>query len=257
MLAQESHVEAGSGHRAPTVQAHTNGVAALPAPRGLDRVPLGVRLDGAAKRGLDIAVSLVALVILAPLILFVALLVRIDSYGPSFFAAPRVGHGGRELLMLKFRKMHHRAHGIPLTVDDDSRFTRIGAVLARFKLDELPQFWHVLRGEMSLVGPRPETVDFVAHHREAYHEILGVRPGVFGFSQIAFVAEGQILDDEDPMSHYIADILPQKVKLDIMYARQRTLGLDVRIVFWSMVSVLLRRPVAVNRQTGRMNLRRR
>ena len=257
MLAKESRVEAGSARKAPTVQAQSNGVAALTAPRRLDRVPYGVRLDAAAKRGLDIIVSAVALLLLAPLILLVALLVRIDSHGPAFFAAPRVGHGGRQLLMLKFRKMHHRAHGIPLTVDDDSRFTRVGGVLARFKLDELPQFWHVLRGEMSLVGPRPETVDFVGHHREAYHEILGVRPGVFGFSQIAFVAEGQILDDEDPISHYITDILPQKVKLDLMYARDRTLSLDVRIVFWSLVSVLLRRPVAVNRQTGRMNLRRR
>jgi lipopolysaccharide/colanic/teichoic acid biosynthesis glycosyltransferase len=256
MLAKESRVEAGSAQSA-TVQAQSNGVAALTAPRGLDRVPLGARVDAAAKRGLDIFVSAAALVLLAPLILLVALLVRIDSHGPAFFAAPRVGHGGRELFMLKFRKMHHRAHGIPLTVDDDSRFTRVGAFLARFKLDELPQFWHVLRGEMSLVGPRPETVDFVAHHREAYHEILGVRPGVFGFSQIAFVAEGRILDEEDPMSHYITDILPQKVKLDLMYARRRTLSLDLRIVFWSLVSVLFRRQVAVNRQTGRMNLRRR
>jgi lipopolysaccharide/colanic/teichoic acid biosynthesis glycosyltransferase len=261
MLAKESRVEAGSASKAPSVQAQPNGVAALAAPalrrRGLDRTPLGVRADAVAKRGVDIIISVVALVVLAPLILLVALLVRLDSHGPAFFATPRVGHRGRDLLMLKFRKMHDRAHGIPLTVDDDSRFTRVGAILARFKLDELPQFWHVLRGEMSLVGPRPETVDFVGHHREAYHEILAVRPGVFGFSQIAFVAEGRILDDDDPMSHYIADILPQKVKLDLMYARDRTLTLDLRIVFWSLVAVLLRRQVAVNRQNGRMNLRRR
>jgi lipopolysaccharide/colanic/teichoic acid biosynthesis glycosyltransferase len=258
MLAKESRVEAGSASTAPTVDAQSNGVLALSALEGaLDRAPLAARLDAVAKRTLDVVVSLVALVALAPLILLVALLVRLDSHGPAFFAAPRVGHGGRELRMLKFRKMHHRARGIPLTVDDDDRFTRIGAILAKFKLDELPQFWHVLRGEMSLVGPRPETVDFVGHHREAYHEILAVRPGVFGFSQIAFVAEGRILDGDDPLSHYIADILPQKVKLDLMYARHRTLGLDLRIVFWSLVAVLLRRQVAVHRDSGRMNLRRR
>jgi lipopolysaccharide/colanic/teichoic acid biosynthesis glycosyltransferase len=260
MLAKESRFEAGSASPAPPVHAQSNGAAALTATgleRALDRAPFAVRVDGAAKRALDIIVSVFALVVLAPLILLVAMLVRLDSHGPAFFAAPRVGHGGRDLWMLKFRKMHHRARGIPLTVDDDVRFTRIGGILAKFKLDELPQFWHVLRGEMSLVGPRPETLDFVSHHRDAYHEILAVRPGVFGFSQIAFVAEGRILDGDDPLSHYIADILPQKVKLDLMYARHRTLGLDVRIVFWSLIALLLRRQVAVNRQTGRMNLRRR
>jgi len=257
MLAKESRVEAGSASTAPTVQAQSNGVAALAAPAGLVRNHWGVRFDAAAKRGLDVLVAVVALVLLAPAILLVALLVRLDSHGPAFFQAPRVGFGGRDLRMLKFRKMHHRAHGMPLTVDDDARFTRIGAILARFKLDELPQFWHVLRGEMSLVGPRPETVDFVSHHRGAYDEILGVRPGVFGFSQIAFVAEGRILDGDDPLSHYLSDILPQKVKLDLMYARRRTLALDLRIMCWSLVAVLLRRQVAVNRQTGRMSLRRR
>ena len=258
MLAKESRYEARSAPSAPTVQAQSNGTAALSAaPGGLARPHWGLRLDAAAKRGLDIIVAVVALALLAPLIMLVALLVRIDSHGPAFFQSPRVGFGGRDLRMLKFRKMHHRAHGLPLTVDDDARFTHIGAILARFKLDELPQFWHVLRGEMSLVGPRPETIDFVSHHREAYHEILGVRPGVFVFSQIAFVAEGQILDEEDPMRHYITDILPQKVKLDLMYARERTLALDLRIVFWSVVAVLMRRQVAVHRASGKMNLRRR
>jgi lipopolysaccharide/colanic/teichoic acid biosynthesis glycosyltransferase len=261
MLAKESRFEAGSAHSARSVHTQSHGAVALTAPgwrdRALYRTPVGVRVDATAKRALDILVAVVALALLAPVIMIVALLVRLDSHGPAFFQAPRVGFGGRDLRMLKFRKMHHRAHGMPLTLNGDNRFTRIGAILARFKLDELPQFWHVLRGDMSLVGPRPETVDFVRHHREAYHEILGVRPGVFGFSQIAFVAEGQILDEEDPMSHYIADILPQKVKLDLMYARHRTLAVDVRIMFWSLVAVLMRRQVAVNRQTGRMNLRRR
>jgi lipopolysaccharide/colanic/teichoic acid biosynthesis glycosyltransferase len=260
MLAKESRFEAGSASPAPPVHAQSNGAAALTATgleRALDRAPFAVRVDGAAKRALDIIVSVFALVVLAPLILLVAMLVRLDSHGPAFFAAPRVGHGGRDLWMLKFRKMHHWADGIPLTLSADDRLTRLGTWLARFKLDELPQLWHVLRGDMSLVGPRPETVEFVHHHREAYREILSVRPGVFGFSQLAFVAEGRILDEEDPMTHYVTDILPQKVKLDLMYTRERTVGLDVRILFWSAIAVLLRRQVAVNRKTGRMTLRRR
>ena len=109
-----------------------------------------------------------------------------------------MGHGSRELLMLKFRKMHADATGIALTTAGDARLTRIGAFLAKSKLDEIPQLWHVLRGEMSLVGPRPETHAFVERHRDEYEEILSVRPGLVGLSQIAFVAEGSILDAEDP-----------------------------------------------------------
>jgi len=231
-------------------------VRGLPLP-SLAGILTSERLDAGAKRVLDIVVSLVLLVVLAPMILVVAVLVRLDSRGPAFFQVPRVGHGSRELLMLKFRKMHADATGIALTTAGDARLTRLGAFLAKSKLDEIPQLWHVLRGDMSLVGPRPETHGFVARHRDEYEEILSVRPGLVGLSQIAFVAEGSILDAEDPLAHYVSTILPQKVTLDVMYARRRTLLLDLRILAWSLVAVLLRREVAVNRQTGRMNLRRR
>jgi len=215
------------------------------------------RFDAAAKRALDIVASALMLLALLPLILIVALLVRLDSPGPAFFMVDRIGRGGRHLRMLKFRKMHDDASGIALTVHEDDRLTRIGAFLARSKLDELPQLWHILRGDMSLVGPRPETSDFVAHHRHEYDEILRVRPGLVGFSQIAFLSEGRILNEEDPLTHYVSAILPQKVTLDLMYARERTILLDLKILVWSMVAVLARRQVAVNRQTGQMNLRRR
>jgi lipopolysaccharide/colanic/teichoic acid biosynthesis glycosyltransferase len=215
------------------------------------------RFDAAAKRTLDIVASVLMLLALLPLILLVALLVRIDSPGPAFFQVDRIGRRGRHLRMLKFRKMHDDASGIALTTHEDDRLTRIGAILAKSKLDELPQLWHVLRGDMSLVGPRPETADFVAHHQHEYDEILTVRPGLVGFSQIAFLMEGRILNEEDPLTHYVSAILPQKVTLDLMYARERTILLDLKILVWSVVAVILRRQVAVNRQTGRMNLRRR
>jgi lipopolysaccharide/colanic/teichoic acid biosynthesis glycosyltransferase len=215
------------------------------------------RFDAAAKRALDIVAASVMLLALLPLILLVALLVRLDSPGPAFFKVRRIGRNGRDLMMLKFRKMHDDAAGIALTMHGDDRLTRIGHFLARSKLDELPQLWHVLRGDMSLVGPRPETVDFVAHHQDEYDEILMVRPGLVGFSQIAFLMEGQILNGDDPLHHYVSAILPQKVTLDLMYARRRSVALDLRILGWSLIAVLLRRQVAVNRQTGRMNLRKR
>jgi lipopolysaccharide/colanic/teichoic acid biosynthesis glycosyltransferase len=215
------------------------------------------RFDAAAKRTFDIVASLVMLLALLPLLLLLGLLVRLDSPGPAFFKVRRIGRHGRDLMMLKFRKMHDDAKGIALTTHGDDRLTRIGAFLAKSKLDELPQLWHVLKGDMSLVGPRPETVDFVAHHRDEYDEILSVRPGLVGFSQIAFLSEGRILNAHDPLEHYVSAILPQKVTLDLMYARRRTVLLDLKILSWSLIAVLLRRQVAVNRQSGRMNLRKR
>jgi lipopolysaccharide/colanic/teichoic acid biosynthesis glycosyltransferase len=231
-------------------------VSDAPLPPIAEPLPVD-RFDAAAKRALDIAASLLMLIALVPLILIVALLVRLDSPGPAFFKVRRIGRHGRDLMMLKFRKMHDDATGIALTTHGDSRLTRIGSFLAKSKLDELPQLWHVLKGDMSLVGPRPETVDFVEHHRDEYNEILTVRPGLVGFSQIAFLTEGQILNAHDPLEHYVNAILPQKVTLDLMYARRRSVVLDLKILGWSLIAVLLRRQVAVNRQTGRMNLRKR
>ena len=187
-------------------------------------------LDAAAKRVLDVLVGALALLLLAPFLALLALLIRLDSPGPVFYRSPRVGHRGRDLRMLKFRKMHDGATGIALTLENDDRFTRIGRWLAGSKLDELPQLWHLVTGEMSLVGPRPETAGFVAHQRSGYEQILTVRPGILGWSQLAFAEEGRILDASDPLGHYLSEILPQKVALDVMYARRRTLLIDLKIV---------------------------
>jgi lipopolysaccharide/colanic/teichoic acid biosynthesis glycosyltransferase len=209
------------------------------------------------KRGIDVAFSSTVLAVTAPLIALVALLIVADSRGPVFYRASRVGRGGRELRMLKFRKMHHDASGAPLTMAEDARFTRIGGLLARTKLDELPQLWHVLRGEMSLIGPRPEDPRFVAERRAEYEHILTMRPGITGLSQIAFAEESEILDPVDPMAHYRSRIFPQKILLDRLYAARPTLWMDFTILFWTAAAVLLRRQVAVHRESGRMNLRRR
>jgi lipopolysaccharide/colanic/teichoic acid biosynthesis glycosyltransferase len=161
------------------------------------------------------------------------------------------------MMMLKFRKMHHDATGGPLTIDDDPRLTRVGAVLTRTRLDELPQLWDVVRGRMSIVGPRPEDPRFVVLQPEQYQQILTVRPGIAGISQLAFVEESRILDDDDPVSHYVNRILPQKASLDALYAARSRMAYDVSVIGWTVVAVFLRRPVAVNRSTGRMNIRRR
>jgi len=219
---------------------------------------LGYLLVKAVKRSVDIVLAGTLLLLLFPLLISLAVVIRLDSRGPLFFRCDRVGFRGRPLRMLKLRKMRSDAAGLPLTTASDERFTRIGHFLAKYKFDELPQLWHVLIGEMSIIGPRPETREFVERHTAAFDgAILRVRPGIVGLSQIAFANESAILEPTDPMRHYVDRILPQKVALDSMYARNLSLRQDMRICFWGVVTVLLRRPVAVNRQTGRMNLRNR
>jgi lipopolysaccharide/colanic/teichoic acid biosynthesis glycosyltransferase len=159
--------------------------------------------------------------------------------------------------MLKFRKMCDGATGVALTVADDARFTRVGRMLARTKLDELPQLWNVLKGQMSLVGPRPEDPGFVARLPERYARILEVKPGVTGLCQLAFAKESEVLEADDRLTHYVERLLPQKAAMDELYATQRSLGMDLRILVWTALAVLLRRDVAVHRGTGRLGLRRR
>jgi lipopolysaccharide/colanic/teichoic acid biosynthesis glycosyltransferase len=224
---------------------------ASPRWRGVDA------LRAAVKRAIDAAVAAVALIVLAPLFAAIALLVVLDSPGPVFYRAERVGFRGEPLAMLKFRKMHRAARGAGLTVAGDARLTRVGAWLARTKLDELPQLWHVLRGEMSLVGPRPESPDFVARFPAEYAVILGVRPGLTGFTQLAFAREGSILDPTDAHAHYVNALLPQKVGLDRMYAERLGTRRDLRILAATFRTLVLGRPVAVSRTTGELTERRR
>jgi lipopolysaccharide/colanic/teichoic acid biosynthesis glycosyltransferase len=209
------------------------------------------------KRSADIAISVIALVVLSPLFAVIAVLVVVDSPGSVFYRANRVGFRGKPLRMLKFRKMHRTAHGADLTTADDDRFTRVGTWLARTKLDELPQLWHVLRGDMSLVGPRPESPSFVARFASDYDVILTTRPGLTGYSQLAFAREGAILDPDDPHGHYVNALLPQKVGLDRMYASRLSTRRDLRILVATFMTVFLRKPVAVHRGTGALTRRRR
>jgi lipopolysaccharide/colanic/teichoic acid biosynthesis glycosyltransferase len=218
---------------------------------------IGEVLSAAAIRIFDVVVAASLLLVLLPLMVLTAIAVRVESRGPVFFRCERVGYRGRDLRLLKFRKMHACARGVPLTTDKDSRLTRIGGLLARLRIDEIPQLLQVLRGRMSLVGPRPEAPEFVGLHPRDYEEILSVRPGITGLSQIAFCDERRILDPDDPVAHYVSRILPQKVALDRLYADRRSLGFNLRILSWTAVAMLTRCEVAVDRDTGKMNFRKR
>ena len=232
----------------------TDGGLAVPGP---DWSRVRRVLNAGAMRAFDIVISGLALLVLLPVILAAIVLVRVDSPGPAFYRSRRAGYRGRPLAMLKFRKMRDGATGRPITTADDQRFTRVGIWLAKTKVDEIPQLWHVLRGEMSLVGPRPEDPQFVKSHPGEFRSILSVRPGVTGYSQVAFAEESAILDDDDPLAHYLDRLLPQKLAMDRMYAEQQSLRVNLKVLFWTSAAVILRRKVAVHRDSGKMNLRRR
>jgi lipopolysaccharide/colanic/teichoic acid biosynthesis glycosyltransferase len=251
----------GIGISAPVSEMNAAAVVAVPEVLADARLPYApewiARLDRGAKRALDIVVAVVLLVVFMPLIVLLAIAIKLDSRGPTFFRCERMGYRGARLMMLKFRKMREGATGVPLTLSDDNRFTRIGSWLARRKLDELPQLWHVLRGHMSLVGPRPECARFTECFPHEYQRILSIRPGVIGLSQLVFLDEGRMLNADDPVGHYIEEILPQKVEMDLWYLERRSLSLDLRILGWTALALVLRRPIAVDCSTGRMRVGKR
>jgi len=214
------------------------------------------RFDVVAQRVLDVVVSTSVLLLCAPVMAIIAGAIKLESRGPVFFRCRRVGFEGGELAMLKFRKMHDRAGGVALTLADDARFTRVGKWLAKTKLDELPQLWNVLKGEMTLVGPRPEDPEFVELRHEDYSVILSVKPGITGLCQLAFAKEGEILDPSDRVGNYVKRLLPQKTALDRLYAERCSFVMNLKILVWTAVAVLGRRDVAVHRSTANLSLRR-
>jgi lipopolysaccharide/colanic/teichoic acid biosynthesis glycosyltransferase len=213
-------------------------------------------LHAAGRRLLDLSVSTVLLLVLAPVVLAVSIAIKLDSRGPVFYRCRRIGFQGREFRMLKFRKMRDDVSGPALTAVDDERFTRFGRFLAGSKLDEIPQLWNVIRGEMSLVGPRPEDPSFVAERPEEFATVHAVKPGITGLSQLAFAKESEILDPEDRVGHYLRQILPQKLAIDRLYAERSSLRLYLSVLFWTAAAVLFHRDVAVHRTTGKLTARR-
>jgi lipopolysaccharide/colanic/teichoic acid biosynthesis glycosyltransferase len=187
-----------------------------------------------AKRLFDLLVAAVALVILSPVLLLVAVRIKLDSPGPVFFRQDRVGRQGRLFRIHKFRTMvvDAPARGPALTADRDPRITRCGDWLRRTRLDELPQLIDVLAGHMSLVGPRPEVPRYVSLYPSALRErALSVRPGITDPSSLDFLDEGQLLAAAaDPEREYIEHILPRKLSAAVDYAARATLWTDVRVI---------------------------
>ena len=196
------------------------------------------------KRLFDLIVATLGLVLLALPGLLVALAIRLDSPGPVFFRQERVGRGGRVFRIHKLRTMRADAErlGGPLTVGADPRVTRIGAFLRAHRLDELPQLIDVLRGDMSLVGPRPEVPRYVALYPPALREqVLAVRPGITDPASLAFRGEArQLAASADPEREYVEVILPNKLALAADYAAHATLWTDLGVVARSLRVLLTR-----------------
>jgi lipopolysaccharide/colanic/teichoic acid biosynthesis glycosyltransferase len=189
--------------------------------------------DAALRRLLDVAVAGVLLLALSPLLAVLVVLVRATSPGPALFRQTRIGRDGRPFVLLKLRTMHADAAstGPTITAGTDPRITRLGARLRRAKLDELPQLWNVLRGDMSLVGPRPEVPHYVARYTAAQRAVLRARPGLTDPASLAWADEAATLATfADPQRAYAEAVLPQKLAASLAYLERRTVWSDLAVV---------------------------
>ncbi len=191
------------------------------------------RLTETTKRAFDAGLAAVGLPILSPLLAIIALAVLFDSPGPVFYRGLRAGRYGKPFRIFKFRTMVMNADKIggPSSSADDPRITRVGRFLRRYKLDELPQLLNVLKGEMSLVGPRPEVLQYVAMFSTEEKAILSVPPGITDWAAIANSDEGaRLAGSPDPEKTYLEKIRPEKIRLQLEYVRRRSFGTDMRIL---------------------------
>lgn len=197
------------------------------------------------KRPLEATIALVALVTLSPVLFVLGILIFLSDFKTVLYKGSRVGLNGKDFEMLKFRTMRIGSDkiGPSSTSLDDPRITKIGAFLRRTKLDELPQLWNVLKGEMSIVGPRPQVRWAVELYTSDEQDLLSVRPGITDFASLAFRNEGEILrGSSDPDGDYLKLIAPTKIQLGLQYARGVTAKTDLKIVLGTILALFGRDP---------------
>ena len=194
------------------------------------------------KRLFDLLASAAGLLLLAPLLLAIAAWVKLDSPGPVFFRQERIGRQGQPFRIYKFRSMRQNNAGLQITVGEDARITRSGRFIRAYKLDELPQFFNVLLGDMSIVGPRPEVPRYVAlYPDEVRAEVLSLRPGITDLASVQYRSESTLLaSSADPERTYVEIILPAKLALCRQYVRERSFLLDLKII--AMTVGILHKP---------------
>ncbi|WP_127579921.1 sugar transferase [Paenibacillus koleovorans] len=192
------------------------------------------------KRLFDLIFAAVGLVLVSPLLLIAAILIKLTSQGPIFFKQIRIGMGQKEFKIFKFRTMYINAEtqGTQITIGRDPRITSIGHYLRTYKLDELPQLFNVLRGEMSLVGPRPEVPRYVKFYQEEQKKVFRVRPGITDYASIKYFDENRLLGEvKDPEDFYIHKIMPDKLDLNLQYIREMSLKKDMQIILFTVIRI--------------------
>ncbi len=181
---------------------------------------------------LEAVISTLALIALSPILVVIALAVVVDDGFPVFYRQKRIGRNGRPFTILKFRTMRVNNSGSAITAANDRRVTRVGAILRKLKLDELPQLINVVRGDMSLIGPRPEVPDYVDFQNPLWREVLGSAPGITDLATLAFRNEEEILGGvSNPDAYYRSSILPDKLRLNIRYQQSRTRARDLKLLW--------------------------
>ena len=192
-------------------------------------------------RLLDIIFSTLGIIILLPLFLIICLIIKADSKGGCFFIQERIGKGGKPFGILKFRTMRcgADADGLLTIGTHDKRITRVGSFLRKTKIDELPQLWNVLKGEMSIVGPRPEVEKYVLLYTEEQRRVLSVRPGITDYASIEYVNENEVLSQaSDPDRAYIEKVMPHKIKLSMRYLEHYCVSEYLKIIFLTLKKII-------------------
>jgi lipopolysaccharide/colanic/teichoic acid biosynthesis glycosyltransferase len=198
--------------------------------------------EKSVKRSIDLFLSALGLILIFPLLLLIALVIKLDSPGPVFYRGVRTGRHGAPFRIWKFRSMFVGLESLGGTTGkDDPRVTRIGGFLRRYKLDELPQLMNVLAGEMSLVGPRPELDEHTSAYEGEEKLILSVRPGITDYASVQFRNLNELVGSEDPHRIFIEKFRPEKNRLRLAYVKQQSLREDMKILFKTLACVILGR----------------
>lgn len=193
------------------------------------------------KRLMDIFFSLIGLILLFPLFLIVGLIISIDSKGGVFYKQTRVGKDGKDFKLFKFRSMAVGSDkkGLLTVGGNDSRITKPGYFIRKYKIDELPQLINVFIGDMSLVGPRPEVRKYVDLYNQEQQKVLSVQPGITDYASIAYINENEVLGNStNPEKTYIEEVMPSKLKLNLKYIEEKSVITDIKIIFKTIAKII-------------------
>ncbi|GAA3641712.1 sugar transferase [Flavivirga jejuensis] len=195
------------------------------------------------KRSFDVILSVIGLFVLAPFLILIAVLIKLDSKGPVLFVQGRVGRNNIDFNIFKFRTMHvlSQKKGLLTLGNNDSRITKVGYLLRRYKIDEFPQLINILKGDMSFVGPRPELRYYVNFYNEDDMRIFSVRPGITGLASLKYRNEVELLKAaKNPEDFFINTIIPDKLKYNKEYIRKRHFFFDLKLIFITIIKVIAR-----------------